>query len=179
MRRTSFAKWPCQIAQTVDLLGDWWTPLVLREAFYGIKRFDEFQSALGIARNTLTERLNRLVTEGLLAKVPYHTEPLRHEYVLTAKGKDFFPVLAAIAAWGDQWLYAENAEPITMHHSRCDHDVRAEVVCSHCGERLESEDVQFRMGPGYPAKLAGRPDVRARFARQAAGDPASENQATR
>jgi DNA-binding HxlR family transcriptional regulator len=169
MRRTSFAKWPCPIAQTVDLLGDWWTPLVLREAFYGIKRFDEFQSALGIARNTLTERLNRLVTEGLMEKVPYHHEPVRHEYLLTDKGKDFFPVLAAIAAWGDRWIYEDGATPITMHHKSCGHDVRAEVVCSDCGEPLESPDVRFKMGPGYPAKLAERADVVARFARQEAG----------
>lgn len=166
MRRTSFANWPCPIAQTVDLLGDWWTPLVLREAFYGINRFDEFQSALGIARNTLTERLNRLVTEGLMEKVPYHHEPVRYEYVLTDKGKDFFPVLAAIAAWGDRWIYADGAVPIKMHHRTCDHDVRAEVVCSDCGERLAADDVRFRMGPGYPAKLAERPDVVERFARQ-------------
>ncbi|GAA1696807.1 winged helix-turn-helix transcriptional regulator [Fodinicola feengrottensis] len=169
MRRTSFANWPCQIAQTVDLLGDWWTPLVLREAFYGIKRFDEFQSALGIARNTLTERLNRLVTEGLLEKVPYHQEPVRYEYVLTGKGKDFFPVLAAIAAWGDRWLYEESSAPITMHHTTCDHDAHAEVVCSHCHTPLASDEVRFAMGPGYPPKLATRPDVVARFARQAAG----------
>ncbi|MGW7427657.1 winged helix-turn-helix transcriptional regulator [Streptomyces sp. NPDC054813] len=77
MRRTSFAQWPCSIARTMDLLGDWWTPLVLREAFYGIRRFDAFQESLGIARNTLTDRLRRLVEEGLLEKRPYQTEPVR------------------------------------------------------------------------------------------------------
>src|SRR5437763_3239979 len=71
MRRTSFTKWPCSIARTMDLLGDWWTPLVLREAFYGIRRFDEFQESLGIARNTLTDRLRRLVDEGLMDKQAY------------------------------------------------------------------------------------------------------------
>src|ERR1044072_946179 len=99
MRRTSFAQWPCSIARTMDLLGDWWTPLVLREAFYGIRRFDEFQHELGIARNTLTDRLRRLVEEGLLERRLYQTEPRRYEYVLTEKGKDFFPVLAAMSRW--------------------------------------------------------------------------------
>src|SRR5438105_15122374 len=83
MKRTSFARWPCSIARTMDLLGDWWTPLVLREAFYGIRRFDEFQQELGIARNTLAERLRRLVDEGLLEKQLYTSTPRRYDYVLT------------------------------------------------------------------------------------------------
>ena len=107
MRRTSFAHWPCSVARTMDLLGDWWTPLVLRESFYGIRRFDEFQQALGIARNTLVDRLRRLVDEGLLEKVPYQTEPVRHDYVLTEKGRDFWQVLAAMMTWGDRWLADE------------------------------------------------------------------------
>ena len=80
----------------MDLLGDPWTPLVLREAFYGFRRFEEFQRALGIARNTLTDRLRRLVDEGLLEKQPYQDDPRRYDYVLTEKGRDFFGVLAAI-----------------------------------------------------------------------------------
>ncbi|MFF7890246.1 winged helix-turn-helix transcriptional regulator [Streptomyces sp. NPDC020794] len=100
MRRTSFAQWPCSIARTMDLLGDWWTPLVLREAFYGIRRFDAFQESLGIARNTLTDRLRRLVEEGLLEKRPYQTEPVRHDYVLTEKGRDFYGVLLVMNRWG-------------------------------------------------------------------------------
>ena len=79
MRKTSFARWPCSVARTLDLLGDAWTPLVLREAFYGLKRFDEFQTGLGIARNTLAGRLRRLVDEGLLEKHLYQTEPRRYE----------------------------------------------------------------------------------------------------
>src|SRR5947199_6260834 len=85
MKRTSFANWPCSIARTMDLLGDWWTPLVLREAYYGIRRFDEFQQELRIARNTLSDRLRRLVDEGLLEKELYSNEPKRYEYLLTEK----------------------------------------------------------------------------------------------
>jgi DNA-binding HxlR family transcriptional regulator len=166
MRRTSFAHWPCSVARTMDLLGDWWTPLVLREAFYGIRRFDEFQQALGIARNTLVDRLRRLVDEGLLEKVPYQTEPVRHDYVLTEKGRDFWPVLAAMMSWGDRWLAGEAGPPITLHHDACGHDTHAEVVCAHCKEPLEAAEVRHRMGPGYPPRLATRPDVVARFATQ-------------
>jgi DNA-binding HxlR family transcriptional regulator len=147
----------------MDLLGDWWTPLVLREAFYGIRRFDEFHQGLGIARNTLADRLRRLVDEGLLEKVPYQSDPVRHDYVLTEKGRDFFGVLAAMARWGDRWLAGEAGPPITFHHERCGHDSHAEVVCAHCAEPLTAEDTAMRMGPGYPERLARRPDVQRRF----------------
>ncbi|HEX4249313.1 MAG TPA: helix-turn-helix domain-containing protein [Pseudonocardia sp.] len=165
MRRTSFANWPCSIARTMDLLGDWWTPLVLREAFYGFRRFDEFQRELGIARNTLADRLRRLVDEGLMEKQAYQSDPVRHDYVLTEKGRDFFRVTAAMAAWGDRWLAGEAGPPITLYHRTCGHDTHAEVVCAHCGEPLRAEDTVSRMGPGYPPRLAERPDVARRFAR--------------
>src|SRR5436190_8958064 len=104
MKRTPFARWPCSVARAVDLLGDWWTPLVLRQAFYGVRRFDDFQESLGIGRNVLTQRLNRLVDEGLLERRLYCEHPPRSEYVLTEKGRDFWPVLAAMTTWGDKWL---------------------------------------------------------------------------
>lgn len=148
----------------MDLLGDWWTPLVLREAFYGFSRFDEFQRALGIARNTLTDRLRRLVDEGLLEKRPYQDEPRRYDYVLTEQGREFFGVLAAMTAWGDRWLADPAGPPITFHHEACEHDTHAEVVCSHCKQPLHAVDTAWRMGPGFPDKLKDRPDVERRFA---------------
>lgn len=163
MKRTSFSNWPCSIARAVDLLGDAWTPLVLREAFYGIHRFDEFQQELGIARNTLTDRLRRLVDEGLLEKRPYQDEPRRYDYVLTEKGRDFFGVLAAMSRWGDRWLAGDEGAPVTFHHDTCGHDTEAEVVCAVCREPLRAEDTSMRMGPGYPERLKRRPDVRRRF----------------
>jgi DNA-binding HxlR family transcriptional regulator len=173
MKRTSFAKWPCSVARTMNLLGDWWTPLVMREAFYGIRRFDRFQSELGIARNTLADRLATLVEEGLLRKEPYQSEPVRYEYLLTEKGKDFYPVLAAMSAWGDRWLDNGAGPPIVTHHLPCDHDAHAEVVCSECREPLRAEDIEHRMGPGYPPKIAALPQVQARFAAQQAHDGTS------
>jgi DNA-binding HxlR family transcriptional regulator len=148
----------------MDLLGDWWTPLVLREAFYGIRRFDEFQRGLGIARNTLADRLSRLVSEGLMEKQAYQRDPVRYDYLLTEKGRDFFGVIGAMMAWGDRWLADEAGPPITMHHNACGHDSEARVVCAHCQQPLRAEDTVMRMGPGYPPKLAQRPDVVARFA---------------
>ncbi|MFE1884538.1 winged helix-turn-helix transcriptional regulator [Streptomyces diastatochromogenes] len=163
--RPSFANWPCSVARTVDIIGDAWASLVLREAFYGSRRFDEFQQQLGIARNTLTDRLRRLVDEGLMEKRLYESEPPRYEYHLTEKGHDFFPVLAAITRWGDRWLAGEEGAPVTLHHDACDHDAHAEVVCSACGEQMRSEDTSIRLGPGYPERLKARPDTQRRFAR--------------
>jgi DNA-binding HxlR family transcriptional regulator len=164
MRRTSFDSWPCSIARTVDILGDGWTLLVLREVFYGESRFDGFIDSLGIARNTLTDRLRRLENAGLLQRRPYQSEPVRHEYLLTDKGRDFFGVLAAINTWGDRWLADDDRVPVVMHHTACDHDTKAKVVCSSCGEPLHHQDVAVRTGPGYPARLLNSSHVKARFA---------------
>lgn len=148
----------------MDLLGDWWTPLVLREAFYGVRRFDEFQQALGIARNTLTDRLRRLVEEGLMEKRVYQTEPVRHEYVLSEKGADFWSVLLAMSRWGDRWLAGEAGPPVILHHKRCGHDTQVKVVCEHCAEPVPIEESRMSFGPGYPDRLRERPEIQRRFA---------------
>jgi DNA-binding HxlR family transcriptional regulator len=151
VKRTPFSDWPCSIARSIDLLGDWWTPLVLRDAFFGVKRFDDFQRDLGIGRNVLTQRLHRLVDEGLFERVPYQEHPVRHEYLLTDKGRDFMPVLMAMSAWGDRWLSAPEGPPITFKHKACDHPTEAQVVCSHCGEAIVYGSVRASRGPGYPS----------------------------
>ncbi|QCX74428.1 HTH-type transcriptional regulator YodB [Streptomyces sp. YIM 121038] len=163
MRRTSFDSWPCSIARTVDILGDGWTLLVLREVFYGESRFDGFIGTLGIARNTLTDRLRRLEGAGLLERRAYQSDPVRHAYLPTDKGRDFFGVLAAINAWGDRWQSGEEGVPTVLRHTTCGHDTRARVVCSSCDEPLRHEDVTVRIGPGFPPRLLDDPAVRARF----------------
>lgn len=143
MRKTSFARWPCSIARTVDLLGDAWTPLIVRDAFYGARRFDEFQTRLGIARNTLAERLRRLVDGGLMRKQLYQTEPHRYEYLLTDKGRDFFTVLAAMMQWGDRWLADEAGPPVIFHHHTCGNDTQPEMICAVCREPLDAENTSM------------------------------------
>jgi DNA-binding HxlR family transcriptional regulator len=157
VRRTGFADWPCSLARSVDLLGDWWTPLVLRDAYYGVRRFEDFQRSLGIGRNILTQRLSRLVDEGMLERRPYQDRPVRHEYVLTDKGRDFFPVVAAIVRWGDRWLAGDEGPPVTLHHVPCDHDMHAEVVCSQCREPLALRDVTARLEPAAQRPRPGPP----------------------
>ncbi|MFJ4970050.1 winged helix-turn-helix transcriptional regulator [Streptomyces sp. NPDC088755] len=163
MRRTSFENWPCSVARTTDLLGDWWTPLVLREAFYGTRRFEDFQSELGIARATLTERLRRLVELDIMERRPYQDQPLRHEYLLTEKGEDFFGVLMAIVAWGDRWLADAAGPPVLFEHRPCGRHTHAQVVCDSCGRPLHPSDVRPRFGPGYPADRAALPRAQQRY----------------
>lgn len=163
MRRTSFRDWPCSVARSVDLLGDWWTPLVLREAFFGARRFEEIQQALGIGRNVLTERLRRLVAEGLLERRKYSDRPPRYEYLLSEKGRDFLGVLAALMRWGDRWLDRGKGPPVLLRHRRCGATTHAEVVCAQCREPLAHGDLEFTRGPGFPARLAGKQRVKRLF----------------
>ncbi len=132
----------------MDLLGDQWTLLVLREAFNGVRRFEKFQAELGIARNTLTERLDRLTGAGLLERVRYQERPARYEYPLTEMGRDFFPALATIIRWGDRWLDDGAGPPALLRHLDCDQPTHAEVGCTHCGGALSADRVLMEPGPG-------------------------------
>lgn len=114
MRRTRFDDALCPIARTTDLIGDWWTPLVMREACSGVRRFEVFQERLDIPRATLSSRLDRLVDEGLLRRERYQEHPARDEYRLTRKGAEFYPVLAAMWRWGSDWLFQEPGDDLQL-----------------------------------------------------------------
>lgn len=163
VRTTSFAGWPCTIARTADLLGDGWTLLVLREVYYGETRFDAFIASLGIARSTLTDRLRKLVDAGLLERREYQIEPVRHEYVLTESGAEFFAVMAAMKTWGDRWMHRGKELPVTLSHEPCGHELEAKVVCAHCGDSVRLEHTQAHAGPGFPRRLLDNPQIAARF----------------
>ena len=152
MNRTDTSQWPCTIARAVDVLGDSWNLLLLREACLGVRRFDDFQRSLGIGRNILTMHLGVLVEQGLLDRVEYQRRPLRHEYRLTDKGRDVYPVLAAMAAWGDRWLTGPEGSPLQLHHTTCGHDMHADVVCSECAAPIHVRDVRAKPGPGFPRR---------------------------
>lgn len=158
-QRTRTDDWPCPIARGVDELGDGWTLLIMRDAFLGSRRFDDFHRSLGIGRNILTDRLGQLVERGMLTKVPYSEHPLRYEYRLTDKGRQIWPILAAMATWADRWLAGPEGLPVVYHHTTCDHDMHAEVVCSECREPVDVRAVRARRGPGYPDALDYPPHV--------------------
>lgn len=163
MKRVDTSDWPCPIARSAAVLGDHWNLLLIRQACLGTRRFEEFQHELGIGRNMLTQRLAGLVEEGMLRRVEYQQSPVRHEYRLTDKGRDAYPVLAAMAAWGDRWLNGPEGAPVVLHHTSCNHDMHAVVVCSECEQPLDVHDVRATAGPGAP-ELAELPISRARAA---------------
>jgi len=137
----------CSVAQCLEAVGEWWSLLIVRDAFIGVTRFADFQARLGISRNILTRRLNRLVDNGILSRVPYQDHPPRSEYRLTGKGRDLWHVVTAMRQWGDQWAAPAGA-PVTMKHSACGHLVKAVAVCSHCGEPLSIGEITAVPGPG-------------------------------
>jgi DNA-binding HxlR family transcriptional regulator len=148
VKRVDTSGWPCPIARSADILGDHWNLLIIREACLGTRRFDDFQRRLGIGRNILTGRLNRLVDEGLLRREPYHHRPERFEYRLSEQGREVYPILAAMAAWGDRWLGDPEGSPLVLHHMTCDLDMHAEVVCSECHEPLDVRATRATARPG-------------------------------
>jgi DNA-binding HxlR family transcriptional regulator len=161
MRRTRFDDWPCPIARTTDLIGDWWTPLVLREAFSGRRRFEELGDSLGVPRAVLTARLRRLCDDGLLVAVPYQDHPVRYEYRLTDKGRAFWDVLAAMWRWGSDWLFDEGGPPVMLADRETGAEVRPIVVDELTGERLDVRRLRMRSavrttGGRGPAPSAGR-----------------------
>src|SRR5690242_3444823 len=151
MQRTSFEDMNCSVAQCLEVVGEWWSLLIVRDAFLGVRRFDQFQERLGISRNILTERLSRLVDAGIFEKVPYSDRPLRHEYRLTDRGRDLWPVITAMRQWGDKYS-ALGGPPVQVVHKACGEVVDAVMVCSACGEPLSAHAVRAVAGPGADLK---------------------------
>ncbi len=147
MKRTSVAHLNCSVAQALEVVGEWWTLLVIRNLMFGQQRFEAIQGDLGIARNILSDRLGTLVEHGVVDRVKYQDHPERFEYRLTEKGRDLFSVIAALMAWGDKWA-ATLGKPIDLVHE-CGHVTTPTVVCDQCGGRLDLRSVTARGGPGW------------------------------
>ena len=144
MRRTSFAAVRCSVARTLDVVGEWWSLLILRDAFRGVRRFDDFQRRLGIARNVLADRLQTLVDHGVLERRRYQERPERFEYRLTEKGRDLYPVLVTLMQWGDRWAPDAIGPPVILTHRACGHEVSPALTCPECGERLDARAMSAR-----------------------------------
>ena len=149
MQRTTYGNLaPCSIARTVDVIGEPWSPLILRDVFVGINRFDQIQADLGISRKVLSERLHGLVDNGVLERRRYHDRPPRDEYVLTDKGRELVDVLMVMVAWGDRWADSGSGPPVLYRHHACGEISHVELRCARCGEPMRGDDIDVLAGPG-------------------------------
>ncbi|MDN3352124.1 helix-turn-helix domain-containing protein [Actinomadura sp. DC4] len=155
MRFTSLADMNCSIARTLDVVGEWWTLLIVRDAFRGTRRFDDFQSSLGLARSVLTARLRRLTENGILERRAYQERPVRYEYHLTEKGRALLPVIAAMLKWGDDWVPDQNGPPTVLVHETCGETMHPVLTCPHCEGGVTTSNTHTEPGPGHrPASSA-------------------------
>jgi DNA-binding HxlR family transcriptional regulator len=145
----------CSIARAMEILGERWTFLILREAFYGVRRFSDMQRNLGIARNILSTRLQTLVGAGIFERRLYHEEPERYEYRLTPAGRDLYPSIVTLMRWGDEHLTGELGPPVVLRHNLCGHEADPVLVCSHCREELRPREVTPERGPAalHPGRV--------------------------
>ena len=156
MKRTSFADMNCSLARALEDVGEWWSLMIVREAMYGTRRFDGFCERLGIARNVLTTRLNRLVEVGVLTREPAADDPRFFEYLLTAKGRDLLPVLAALLHWGDRWMGRGDGPPVVIAETATGREIQPMLVRTADGEPLGLDEVVVAAGPGATSQTRNR-----------------------
>ena len=144
----------CSIARSLEVVGERWTPLILRDALLGLTRYDEFERSLGIATNTLSARLERLCDEGLLQRRTYQQRPPRYEYVLTKKGREIAPALIMLMKWGDRYYASEAGPPRLTIHRGCGGRVDHRLRCGRCRRHVDFDELEVTPGPGL---AAGRP----------------------
>jgi len=139
----------CSVGRTIDIIGDGWTFMILRECFFGVRRFEQFKEILGLPRTTLTKRLRQLTALGILRQIPY-MDPYRRrmEYRLTDAGIDLYPVMLALMSFGDRWLAGRKAKPLQLVHLTCGKPCSAIVICSECRAVILPHRVGYRDGPG-------------------------------
>ena len=148
MQRTRFGDMACSIARTMDVIGEPWSPLILRTVYVGISRFEQLQESLGISRKVLTERLKWLTEQDVLARRQYSDRPPRHEYVLTERGTELCDLLLVMVRWGDRWLAGEAGPPVLYRHHACGRISHVELCCADCGEPMRATDLDVLPGPG-------------------------------
>ncbi len=146
------------IGHVLDIIGEGWAILIIREAYFGTRRFEDFQRQLGIARNILTARLKKLCQNEILDRVPIKQGARRHEYLLTSKGKELMPLLIALTQWGDKWIFGENAEPVIFMDRENREPIAKVNVYSSKGLRLRPRDIVVVAGPGASDEAKKRID---------------------
>lgn len=139
------------MARSLEILGDRWTILILRDAFQGFRRFHDFQKSLGVSKHVLSERLDRLVGEGILARRLYQERPKRYEYRLTEKGRGLWKILLQLTLWGDEHYLPDAGKPRLFLHRGCGGSIDDRFHCDRCGEELDREDLEVALGPALEA----------------------------
>lgn len=148
--KKKFGHRSCSVARSLDILGDRWIFLILREAFFKVRHYDHFQANLGIATNILSNRLKVLVKNGIMKRENDPEDGRRVKYRLTEKGLDLYPIILAFMKWGDRWLSDEDVPPLILYHKACRHSLTPVMCCEHCGEPVNARDVMFEDIPGTP-----------------------------
>ncbi len=154
MQRSTFSEQPCSVARTLDIVGDRWTPLVIRDLALGISRFDAVQRDLGISRKVLTQRLEALTEHEVVVRIPYQDNPPRYDYRLTEKGNDLAMVVLALQQFGDKWSFGENGPPIRWQHLGCGAISTPTVCCDACGVPIRPGDAIPLPGPSFDPERA-------------------------
>jgi DNA-binding HxlR family transcriptional regulator len=158
--RNSYPGQVCSIAKALEVIGERWSLLIVRDVMNGRRRFDELQKGLGIARNVLSTRLQRLIEEDILERRPYQENPARYEYFLTEKGLDLWPSLVALLGWGDRHSPYPEGPPMLIVHKECGGQVSDRGICESCGKVLQARDARALPGPGLaPAEPAAAADA--------------------
>ncbi|MGB7180106.1 MAG: helix-turn-helix domain-containing protein [Xanthobacteraceae bacterium] len=152
---------PSSVSRTLQIIGDRWSFLIIREAFLGARRFDRLMAELNIASNILTDRLTRLVRTGIFERCKYQSQPDRYEYRLTEMGMDLYGALIVMLAWGDRWL-SRGGPPIILTHRDCGSDFTPTVICNHCRKPIEAYAMRYRMN--YDPRAFGAPEISDRAA---------------
>ena len=156
MGRKRFSNMNCSVAQALEVIGDWWSLLIIRDAFFGLRRFSDFEKDLGIAKNVLSDRLQHLVDHEILEQHEVGQQGQRFEYGLSEKGKDLLPILIALRQWSDRWIYGEGAEPLILLDRKHRKPIRPLQIQSQRGKALHAGDLVSVPGPGASAETRKR-----------------------
>lgn len=144
----------CAVSRTLEVVGDGWAMLIIREAFLGTRRFADFEANLSISKNVLTKRLQHLVSEGILEKVDAGAYGARYEYQLTRKGKDLITVVTALRQWGDRWIFGEGNEPLVVYDAATNQPIERVMIRRADGTPVPARDLELRPGPGHAAHIS-------------------------
>jgi DNA-binding HxlR family transcriptional regulator len=151
MRWADVGDLTCSVARALSVVGDRWTLLVLRDAFLGVRRFEDFR-AVGLTRHRLADRLKKLVAAGVLERVRYQERPPRFEYRLSEKGRDLYPVIVSLVRWGDRWMAGEAGPPVELIHRGCGHVITPVLACPDCAAPVTARDMRAQAGPALRAR---------------------------